>query len=613
MLRKLKGLKTKIFIGYLLVAFILVIVTFWSIINFTNLSDAINNIMVENYQSIKASESMVESIERQDSAILVMINGSTEESGRKIFRQNEQEFYRWLARAEDNITIKGEAEILEKISSSYSHYINGFDEFYHHPMEIRWEYYNEEMLPLFETIKQEIRDLRHLNQKQMISAQEQADNRAEGAVISTSVISLIAILLAIVFGLYLSNQILKPVNKLKGAIQNIAEKNFEQKIEVYSNDEIGQLAVEFNKMIDRLQDYEKINVNKLIAEKEKSEIIVNNISSPIIVTDDENRVLLLNEAAKKLFDINLEVIDNYHFLEVIKNEELFELIRNEIDNQENNNKTLFIKKKNKERHYNVSSNKVRKDGKIWFTVTLMEDVTKLKKIDEMKSEFVSTVSHEFRTPLTSMNMGLSLLLEEDTGSINDDQRQLLEAAFEDCERLNDLVNDLLDLSKIESGKIKMEFDKTNVKKVIETTMKPFTPQAEDKGVKLVRGEVAENTYAWADPNKISWVISNLIGNALRYTPEDGSIEVGSFLEGRQIKIYVEDTGVGIAEEYHDKIFDKFVRASNNQDENSGTGLGLAISKEIIEAHNGQIWVEGKEGKGSKFVFTLPRYRHLSDK
>ncbi|AZO95432.1 ATP-binding protein [Halocella sp. SP3-1] len=612
MLRKLKGLKTKIFIGYLLVAFILVIVTFWSIINFTNLSDAINNIMVENYQSIKASESMVESIERQDSAILVMINGSTEESGRKIFRQNEQEFYRWLARAEDNITIKGEAEILEKISSSYSHYINGFDEFYHHPMEIRWEYYNGEMLPLFETIKQEIRDLRHLNQKQMISAQEQADNRAEGAVISTSVISLIAILLAIVFGLYLSNQILKPVNKLKGAIQNIAEKNFEQKIEVYSNDEIGQLAVEFNKMIDRLQDYEKININKLIAEKEKSEIIVNNICSPIIVTDDENRVLLLNEAAKKLFDINLEVIDNYHFLEVIKNEELFELIRNEIDNQENNNKTLFIKKKNKERHYNVSSNKVRKDGKIWFTVTLMEDVTKLKKIDEMKSEFVSTVSHEFRTPLTSMNMGLSLLLEEDTGSINDDQRQLLEAAFEDCERLNDLVNDLLDLSKIESGKIKMEFDKTNVKKVIETTMKPFTPQAEDKGVKLVRGEVAENTYAWADPNKISWVISNLIGNALRYTPEDGSIEVGSFLEGRQIKIYVEDTGVGIAEEYHDKIFDKFVRASNNQDENSGTGLGLAISKEIIEAHNGQIWVEGKEGKGSKFVFTLPRYRHLSD-
>jgi len=611
MLNKLKSLKAKIFIGYLLVAFILVIVTFWAITNFTSLSDAINNIMVENYESIKATESMIEAIERQDSSILVMINGPTEE-GRTTFRQNEQGFYKWLARAEDNITIEGEAEILGKISSSYSTYINRFDEFYHQPVENKWGFYNEEILPLFETIKNEIRNLRHLNQDQMVYAQERADSRAEGAMISTSIISLIAILLAIGFGLYLSNQILKPINKLKGAIQKIAEKNFEQKIEVYSNDEIGQLASDFNKMIDRLQDYEKINVSKLIAEKEKSEVIVNNITSPIIVTDDENRVVLLNEAAKDLFKINIDVVDNYHLLEIIKNEELFELIKND-NEQENNNKTIDITSNNKEMHYNVSSNRVRKDGEVRFTVTLMDDVTKLKKVDEMKSEFVSTVSHEFRTPLTSMNMGLSMLLEEDMGPVNEDQHQLLEAAFEDCERLNELVNDLLDLSKIESGKIKMEFDKADVRKIIESTMRPFSQQVGEKEVNLQMGEVVENAYAWADSNKISWVISNLIGNALRYTPKDGTIKIGSFLEGRHVSIFVEDTGVGIPEEYCNKIFDKFVRASNNEDENSGTGLGLAISKEIIEAHNGRIWVESEEGKGSKFIFTLPRYRHLSEK
>jgi len=611
MLNKLKSLKAKIFIGYLLVAFILVIVTFWAITNFTSLSDAINNIMVENYESIKATESMIEAIERQDSSILVMINGPTEK-GRTTFRQNEQAFYKWLARAEDNITIKGEAEILGNISSKYSTYINRFDEFYHQPVENKWEFYNDNILPLFETIKTEIRNLRHLNQDQMVYAQERADSRAEGAMISTSIISLIAILLAIGFGLYLSNQILKPINKLKGAIQKIAEKNFEQKIEVYSNDEIGQLASDFNKMIDRLQDYEKINVSKLIAEKEKSEVIVNNITSPIIVTDDENRVVLLNEAAKDLFEINIEVVDNYHLLEIIKNEELFELIKND-SNQENNNKTIDITSKNKEMHYNVSSNRVRKDGEVRFTVTLMDDVTKLKKVDEMKSEFVSTVSHEFRTPLTSMNMGLSMLLEEDMGPVNEDQQQLLEAAFEDCERLNELVNDLLDLSKIESGKIKMEFDKADVRKIIESTMRPFSQQVGEKDINLKMGEIAENAYAWADSNKISWVISNLIGNALRYTPKDGTIKIGSFLEGRNVNIFVEDTGVGIPEEYCNKIFDKFVRASNNEDENSGTGLGLAISKEIIEAHNGRIWVESEEGNGSKFIFTLPRYRHLSEK
>ncbi len=611
MLNRLKSLKAKIFIGYLLVAFILVIVTFWAITNFTSLSDAINNIMVENYRSIKASESMIESIERQDSAILVMINGPTEE-GRKTFRENEQDFYKWLARAEDNITIDGEAQILGKISSKYSSYINRFDEFYHLDMGEKWDFYNKELLPLFEDIKNQIRNLRDLNQDQMVNAQERADSRAEGAIISTSIISLVAILLAIGFGLYLSNQILKPVNKLKGAIQKIAEKNFEQKIEVHSSDEIGKLANEFNKMIDRLQDYEKINVSKLIAEKEKSEVIVNNISSPIIVTDDENRVVLLNDAAKDLFEIEIDVVDNYHFLEIINNDELFEMIKN--DNEaEDSNKTIDIKRNNLELHFNISSNKVRKDGEVRFTITLMEDVTKLKKVDEMKSEFVSTVSHEFRTPLTSMNMGLSMLLEEDIGTVNSDQRQLLEAAFEDTERLNELVNDLLDLSKIESGKIKMEFNRADVQKIIQSTIKPFSQQADERNVDLRMGDVSENTYAWADSNKISWVISNLIGNALRYTPEEGSITVGSYLQGRQVYIYVEDTGVGIPEEYRDKVFDKFVRASNNEDENSGTGLGLAISKEIIEAHNGRIWVESEEGKGSKFVFTLPRYRHLSDK
>lgn len=158
----------------------------------------------------------------------------------------------------------------------------------------------------------------------------------------------------------------------------------------------------------------------------------------------------------------------------------------------------------------------------------------------------------------------------------------------------------------------MEFDKSDVKKIVETTIRPFSQQAEEKGINLKIGDIPENTYAWADPNKISWVISNLIGNALRYTPEYGDIIVGSVLEGRKVKIYVKDTGVGIPEEYRGKIFEKFVRASNNEDETSGTGLGLAISKEIIEAHNGRIWVESEEGKGSKFFFTLPRYSKLSD-
>jgi PAS domain S-box-containing protein len=612
MFKRISGLRGKIFLGFLIVVFILIVVAFWAIINFNNLSDAINNIMVENYQSIKATESMVEAIERQDSAILMIINGQSTD-GRKTFRVNEKDFYKWLARAEDNITIEGEASIIQKIGGDYALFINAFDEFFHIVDSEKWFYYTEEILPLFEKLKLEIRNLRAINQKTMVNAQERADTRANGAIISTGVISAVAIIVALLSGLYLSNQIIMPVKELKSAIIKVASRNFSQKIDVSSHDEIGELASEFNKMITKLQEYEKVNINKLVTEKEKSEAIVNNITSPIIVTDEENRIILLNQEAKKLFDINNEV-ENEHFLEVIRNEDLFNQIKDNSQSPRNSkeaaDKNIIVTSGDKELHYKVSSKLIsNQEGKIQYRVTLLENITKLKEIDQMKSDFVSTVSHEFRTPLTSMNMGLSLLLEENLGKINEEQKELLEAVYEDCERLNELVNDLLDLSRIESGKIKMEFEKTSIKNIVEATIKPFRPQAEEKGISLLNRVEDDEVLAWADSNKISWVISNLIGNALRYTESGGKIRVGAEMAGRYVNVFVEDTGVGIPREYQEKIFDKFFRARNKEDDTSGTGLGLAIAREIIEAHNGRIWVESEEGKGARFIFTLPRYRH----
>ncbi len=609
MIDKIKSLKGKIFIGYLLVVIILVMVALWSINNFINLSNSIDNILVENYQSIKASESMIESLERQDSAHLMILNGQIDE-GKNTFKEHERDFLKWLARAEDNITINGEEKIIEDINDKYLEYMNSFEKFINLEDEENGDFYHENILTQFYNIKDDIRELRAVNQEEMVKAQEKADNRANKAVISTIIISVIAIAVAIVFGLYLSNLILRPIKQLEKAIKSVADRNFNQKINVKSENEIGKLAKEFNKMIEKLQEYEKININKLVDERDKSKAIVDNITSPLLVTDAENRVTLINQEAKDLFDIEEDNL-NTHFLELINNEDLFNFINNKQESEQED-QTVTIIKDDKECHYKVSSNTVfDKEGEIKYTVTLLEDITKLKEIDEMKSEFVSTVSHEFRTPLTSMNMSLSMLLSEDAGEINDEQRELLEATFEDCERLNNLVNDLLDLSRIESGKIQMEFEKNNVKNLIETTIEPFQKQAEEKGIDLYSRDIEENIMVWADSNKVSWVISNLIGNALRYTFEGGEIVVDARKKDQYVNISVEDTGVGIPKEYQDKIFDKFIRANNNDDNASGTGLGLAISKEIIEAHNGKIWVESEEGEGSKFTFSVPRYSSIS--
>ncbi|MGM0500784.1 MAG: ATP-binding protein [Bacillota bacterium] len=607
-----KTLKGKMLLGFAVMIIIIAGVVGWSIYNFEILSSAINDIMVENYRSITASDSMVEAIERQDSALLLLIR-APEDRGQEIFRRNEKEFYSWLARAEDNITIEGEGEILSRINDNYIEFISSFDNFYNAPAGTnetgeRWEIYNEELLPTFTEIKSDIRELREINRQEMVNAQQNADSRANQAIIYTLVLALTVIIFSLIFAIYLTKQILRPIKELEKGIKKVADRNFQQKVEVASEDEIGVLADEFNEMISKLQEYEKLNVKKLLMEKEKSEAVVNNLSSPLIVTDHDHKIVLINEAAKELFSIKHDVIDT-HFLEVIQAEEIFEYIKNP---EAKEKRTFKLKKNDKERHYRISTKQVIDDEEEYqFTVTLLEDITRLKEIDNMKSEFVSTVSHEFRTPLTSMNMGLSMVINEDTGELNEEQHELLEAAYEDVERLSELVNDLLDLSKIESGRIEMEFDKVDVNDIIEKTLNPFYKQAEEKEIELKFKQAEDNIFAWADPSKISWVISNLVGNALRYADE-GKIEVSAEVKGRRVLVSVADNGPGIPREYQSKIFDKFVRAGNDKDEKSGTGLGLAISKEIITAHNGRIWVESEEGKGSTFSFYIPRFGYQEE-
>lgn len=597
-----KTLKAKILLGFAVMIIIITGVVGWSIYNFETLSNAINDILVENYRSIKASDSMVESIERQDSSLLLLLR-SNEKKGREIFRINEKEFYSWLARAEDNITIAGEGEILNKINTKYFKFISNFDEFHNSKEEKRWEIYNEHLLPYFNEIKNDIRELRELNRQAMVDAQKNANSRANQAIIYTLVLASTVIIFSLIFVFYLTKQILKPIKELEKGIKEVADRNFQQHVEVASEDEIGSLANEFNEMISKLKEYEKINIKKLLMEKEKSEAVVNNLNNPLIVTDHDHKIVLINEVAKKLFSLNKNII-NTHFLEVIQAEEIFEYIKN----PEEKEKNIFnFTKDGKEKHYRISTNKVvDEDEEYQFTVTLLEDITNLKEIDNMKSEFVSTVSHEFRTPLTSMNMGLSMVINEDTGKLNEEQRELLEAAYEDVERLTGLVNDLLDLSKIESGRIEMEFDKVNINEIVEKTLDPFYKQAKEKEIALNFNKQENNIFAWADPTKVSWVISNLIGNALRYA-DNGEIEIKAEVKGRRVLVSVTDDGPGIPKEYQSKIFDKFVRAGNDKNEKSGTGLGLAISKEIITAHNGRIWVESEEGKGSTFSFYIPRF------
>ena len=228
----------------------------------------------------------------------------------------------------------------------------------------------------------------------------------------------------------------------------------------------------------------------------------------------------------------------------------------------------------------------------------------LKELDRLKSEFVMMASHELRTPLTSIGMSIDLLREKATPKLNEKEQELLSVAYEESQRLRALVNDLLDLSRIEAGKIDMEFTSVPVRTLFEKAVSPLKTQAEERSIELSYSVPDTVPNVKADPGKIIWVLVNLIANALRYTDKGGHISLRAEKIGVFAHISVQDDGIGIPYEYQSRIFDKFVQVKGVRDE-GGSGLGLAISREMVRAHGGAIWVESAPGKGSTFTFTIP--------
>ena len=243
-------------------------------------------------------------------------------------------------------------------------------------------------------------------------------------------------------------------------------------------------------------------------------------------------------------------------------------------------------------------------GVIPGVVLLLRDITRLRELDRLKSEFVMTASHELRTPLTSLNMAVNLLRESAGTKLTDQERALLEACHEDVQRLRALVNDLLDLSKIEAGKVELAFEPVQPRFLGDQALSVIKAQADSKGIELTLGVPEDLPAVTADPHKIVWVLVNLLANAVRYTKAGGHISLQGEQVGNQVQLAVTDDGEGIPFDLQPRIFDKFVHGKP-RDGGGGSGLGLAICREIVKAHRGAIWLDSIPGKGSTFTFTLP--------
>lgn len=605
-------LKRKILIGYGVAFTLMGLVIAWAVVNLVSLGKATSAILSENYRSILAAENMVDALERQDSGILLIFLGEREE-GADQFKKYETVFIEWLARAKDNITIQGEAELIRSMEEGYAEYRRQFYDLTNilarDEAGLRPGYYREKVHPAFTRVREICVNLRNLNEKTMYTASVTAGNVAERAIWSTSLVAASALIVAMAFSIILAERIVRPIRRFMEASRKISEGDYSVQVPVETGDELGRLANEFNQMANQLSRYNDMNIEQIISEKNKGEAILASIEDGLVVFDTALKVTGINPAARNMLDLGFSDTSAMIFEDVIPNSKIRDLIRETISNGNepdisNEDRILTFSEGDRSRHYMFSITVIRgRDRSLSGIVLLLRDITRIKEVERLKSEFIMAASHELRMPLTSLGMSVDLLLERAPRNLAEKDRELLQAAHEEVHRMKALINDLLDLSKIESGRIELEFETVPVPMLIDNVEEVFKRQLEMKGVTLGTRLAEDPLLVRADANKIAWVLTNLISNALRYIGEGGHIEISSQRVGPHIHLSVSDDGPGIPTEYQSRIFQKFVQVEGR--ETGGTGLGLAISKEIVRAHGGAIWVESSPGQGSKFTFTLP--------
>ncbi|MEG0774658.1 ATP-binding protein [Clostridium sp.] len=606
-----KTLKGKIAIIYTILVFVIAIIGLTSVVSIYKLSKSIDGLMGNNYKSVNAATKMRELIDKENIEIVEYLNG---DNAFEAFYKANDEFYKWFNIGVNNVTEQGEKEIFSKININYLEYLKMFSQIQeiknkNEVVEAK-EFYNDNVVKIYNTLINETNNLSLLNEKAMFGSKDTVTNNALSIMYTMIVLSLIAVVGGFFISRFFLGKFLKPIYLLTETMKRVKEGELDQQAPILSNDEIGDLAKEFNNMTSRIQQFENTTKGKLLAEKNKSIAIVKSISDPLIVLDTTFKIILINNACENVFNIKEEDIRNKHFLEAIRYAGLYDYIFNAYKGHEVKQplkeEIISIKSNENIYHFNVvvsiaSDNEL----KVNEIVVLLQDVTGLKQLEKMKTDFIATISHEFKTPLTSIMMGLSLIDHVNLGVLNEKQRRIIDAIKDDTDTLSNLVSNLIYLSRVESDKEVFNMKPCSIEKIIKESTNYFCEQADINKINLVC-HLSENIpKIMGDGEKLTWVLNNLISNSLKHTNVDGDVVVSANIQGSNVYVSVKDTGEGIPQEYQNNIFDKFFQVEEGHAEIKGSGLGLAIAKEIVEAHGGKIWCESKVNEGSNFIFTIP--------
>ena len=606
------SLRTKLLLSYLVFVAALVVLGAWSAWRLREMGGVSRRIIANNYDSVVAAQEMKESLERQDSAAVFALLGATDKANAQL-REHRARFDANFEKAAHNITEAGEREVIENIRHDRDAYYQMFDSFFAAATASggvntsqRDEYFKR-LEPQFNKLRGDCEQLLELNQRAMLAKSAAAVGVAQLWFYRTLLIAGTLVTAGVFLAFALSNRIVKPLRQLTASTTRMAGGDLDAKVPVTSHDEVGVLAAEYNRMAERIRQLRSSDMGKLIVAQQTTEAAIDSLYDPVIVTDEDGRVTKLNPAAEEIFG-GEQTNAGKHVGEIARDERIASAVAEALESQrpvtgDGMSQVLPLAVDGSERAFRVRTTPMRDSAKhLLGAVTLLEDVTHLREIDRLKSDFIATASHELRTPLTSVQMGVYLLLEGAAGELNEKQAEVLSACREDCERLDKLMRDLLDLSRIEAGESQPKLRTVDLRGLLAKEADELRLQVEAKGIEFRLNVPTNLPSVTADASQISRVITNLVVNAIRYT-RAGEIKIDAAQRGRYVNVSVSDTGRGIPAEYLPHIFDKFVQVPGAA--TGGAGLGLAISRLMIEAHGGQISAQSELGHGSTFSFTLP--------
>jgi len=601
------SLRQKLALGFGGILVIIAVIGVHNITRITGLGQSIDVILRENYRSVVACQEMKEALERMDSGAVFVLLGA-EEKGNEQIARHAPLFEKALSTEMGNITLPTEGEKAGELKRLFQQYRSTIGMMGDPAVgrEARRKAYFSELQPLFQKIMGTADDIQRMNQENMVAMDRRARLQAKVAQRQMYIMLLAATALSAVFLYLTGGWILRPITRLIRSAEEIRRGNLDLVVQSTSSDEIGRLSESFNAMAASLREFRRTDQAKLLRSQRSIQQALNSLPDVIAVLDPDGVIEVSTEAAREAFGLKaaarLQDLP-YPWMKGLFEESL-RLGRQTAPRENSGVVQQFVR--GEERFFRPEAIPIMDpDKRPAGVVLVLSDVTRQRQQDELKGGVISTVSHQLKTPLTSVRMALHLLLEEKVGPLTEKQAELLVAAREEAERLDRILGELLDIGRIESGKVPIERSPVSPKAIVSEAVETVRNAARDGGVSLAVDMPDNLPRVWVDPARIAHVFANLLSNALKYTPPGGKVTLSAKEDGEYVRFQVSDSGVGIPARYLPRIFEQFFRVPE-QRPGTGVGLGLAIVKDIVEAHGGTVGVESIEGSGSSFSFSLRR-------